>query len=280
MKINASHRLTGPDGRVVPSYDTPNRGGNFGSGKPDFLIIHYTAGGTADGAISWFRNPAAKASAHLVIDHNGAITQLAPFNIVTWHAGKSLWGGISGLNSYSIGIEIVNWGLLKGGPGNWKSYTGTSVPDSRVIAARHKNFEPSVVHGWEIFDEAQFGATVAAAQAIVAKYGIPAANVLGHDDISPGRKQDPGPAFAMDRFKGLVFGRASDDGIMMMVRSATGLNLRAGPGTGQPVLVNLPDGTLVRPMGSDGAWIQVTALDSSGNDDRTGWVHGNWLIDA
>lgn len=278
VKVSSAHRLVNDNNQQVPFTASPNIGGKLPNGKPDYLIIHYTAGGTADGAISWFKNPDAKAAAHLVIDHNGAITQMIPFDTVGWHAGKSSWKGIDGLNGHSVGIEIVNWGLLKGGPGAWRSSVGAMIPDSRVITARHKNFEPTTVHAWEMFDESQITAATAAAMAIVAHYGIPSSNVLGHDDIAPGRKQDPGPAFNMEAFKGKVFGRDDSTGTTMTVQSATGLKLRTGPGLDFSIIADLADGTKVVPMGRDGAWFQVTTLNASGQQDKTGWVHGNWLV--
>ncbi|MDQ6434503.1 N-acetylmuramoyl-L-alanine amidase [Mesorhizobium sp. LHD-90] len=277
MKVNANHRLVGNKNRQVPNDESPNGGTLLSGGAPRFLILHYTAGASGSGAIGWFNNPAAKASAHLVIDRNGAITQMMPFNRVAWHAGRSSWKGINGLNSHSVGIEIVNWGLLHGSAGAWRSWTGASVPDARAVLKRHKNFEPTRINAWEVFDEDQLDATVAAAAAIVTKYGIPEENVLGHDDISPLRKQDPGPAFDMDAFRAKVFGGSNDSGTTMRVESPTGLRLRSGPGTTFPSIATLPDGTPVAPMGSDGAWVEVTTLNAAGKQDKTGWVHGNWL---
>jgi N-acetylmuramoyl-L-alanine amidase len=74
--------------------------------------MHYTAATTAASATDWFLRPIAQASAHLLIDKDGAITQFAPFNIITWHAGTSIWHGLIGMNKYSIGIELVNAGRL------------------------------------------------------------------------------------------------------------------------------------------------------------------------
>jgi N-acetylmuramoyl-L-alanine amidase len=280
MKVNSSHRLINEDDNAVPFVSTTNKGGTLSGGKPKFLIIHYTAGGSAEGAIRWFQTAGANASAHLVIAKSGAITQMVPFNTVGWHAGRSTWKTINGLNAHSVGIEIVNWGLLFGAPGNWKSWTGAAVPDGRVMQAKHKNFEPNRVHAWEIFDEDQLNATVAAAAAIITKYNIPEESVLGHDDISPVRKQDPGPAFPMELFKSLVFGRSEVEGAVMKVSSATGLNLRTGPGINFDVVENLEDGRRVVPMGRDGAWWEVTTLNAAGEQDKTGWVHGNWLVNA
>ncbi len=97
------------DGKPVAQKQTPNVGGAL---KASLLIMHYTASQSAKGAISWLCNPNAKASAHLVIDLDGAVTQLAPFNRVTWHAGKSVWKRRSNCSGFSIGIELTNAGPL------------------------------------------------------------------------------------------------------------------------------------------------------------------------
>src|SRR3954462_1180108 len=99
-----SHLLYNADGEQVSFVPTPNRAGKY---TPQYLVMHYTAATSPNGSISWFQNPTAKASAHLLIDRDGHITQFAPFNIITWHAGVSQWNGINGLNSCSIGIELV-----------------------------------------------------------------------------------------------------------------------------------------------------------------------------
>ncbi|MCA1934437.1 MAG: N-acetylmuramoyl-L-alanine amidase [Asticcacaulis sp.] len=277
MRINTNHRLLGDGGASVPFVASPNVGGVLETGAPQFLIIHYTAGGTSDGAVSWFRRPDAKASAHLVIGHTGDITQMVPFNQVAWHAGKSSYGTVTGLNSCSVGIEIVNWGLLRGAPGNWTSYTGTPVPDSRVLVARHKNFDVTKSHGWEIYDEAQWQAVCLAASAIVAHYGISEDHVLGHEDIAPGRKQDPGPAFDMNRFRARIFGRHTTQAPLYEVTAQNGLSLRVGPGIDHQRLALLPNGQALRLLASDGLWWQVAVVDANGNDDLTGWVHSQWV---
>lgn len=277
MRVNENHRLVADNGRLVPFELTNNKGAQFGSGRPSYLIMHYTAGGTADGAISWFRNRESDASAHLVIDHNGAITQMVPFNTVAWHAGRSSWRNLVGMNQYAIGIEIVNWGLLNGEPGNWRNRVGGRVPDERVIRARHKNFDPSTMHGWEIFEQAQMEAALLAASAIVKHYGIPEQNLLGHDDVSPGRKQDPGPAFNLERFRAQLYGRSSNSDNLFKVVSGTGLTLRTGPGVSFNAIEMLKDGSLVRQIGADGVWFEVNPLSTGAPQDKIGWVHSGWL---
>ncbi len=279
MKVR-NHKLLRNDGKTVPFDNTPNK--SPGTITPTHLVMHYTAGGTLDGAVNWFNNSQAKASAQLVIGHDGAIVQMGAFNQKLWHAGKSRLGGLTGFNNFSIGIEVVNWGKLSGGPGNWRSWTGTLIPDNRVLIAKHRLDSTSA--GWEIFDEIQYEKSVQAAIAICDAYNIPEINLVGHDDISGYRgKRDTGPIFDMDRFKGRVFGRQNDNnasGGDFMVSSATGLNLREGPGLQYSAIKLLPNNTLVNFIETDGNWWLVAEIDSNGNENNSGWVHSRWLVET
>ena len=276
MKVSR-HKLLHDGGKGVPFDETPNKSGELSGGAPKYVVVHYTAGGSANGAINVFKNRNHKASAHLVVGHDGSITQMAKFDERCWHAGRSRWAGLNGLNSHSVGIEVANWGWLEGGPGNWRSWTGTKVSDDRVVQAAHRN--DGVLRGWEIYDEAQIDACVEMVRAIVEEYGLGPQHLLGHDDISPGRKQDPGPAWHMDRFRSLVFGRADDDGdieLTYRVVSRNGLNLREGPGIQHKKIKNLADGTIVMKTDTAGPWWMVSEM-VDGAPDETGWVHSNWL---
>lgn len=280
MRIRNS-RLVGDDNRTVPQETTPNQGSRLNGGQPRFLVIHYTSGGTMSGAVSWFKNPAANASAHLVIDHDGSIVQMVDFDTVAWHAGSSRWRGVRGVNSCSIGIEIVNWGKLRHtGSGGFASRVGTPVPSERVILDEHKH-APGRTEPWEVFDESQMMAAVRAAQAIVSEFGIQPWDVVGHDDISPRRKIDPGPAFEIDLFRSLVFGRSEDDwnNALFAVQSPSGLNMRDEPKLSGKLLKNLPDGTAVNLIEPHGLWWLVAEV-VDGDDDVTGFVHSNWLTPA
>ena len=94
MKV-INHRLADAQGQVVRFEATGNQAGFV---RPIYLIIHYTAGTSMQAAVSWLQNKHAKASAHLIIDRDGTVVQMVPFNKVAWHAGKSRWGELSGLN--------------------------------------------------------------------------------------------------------------------------------------------------------------------------------------
>lgn len=194
----SNHRLAGA--RYVPS---PNSGGAL---RPKFLVLHYTASGPGFDTAAYFARRAARASAHLVIGRDGTLVQCVPFNVRAWHAGQSRWTGVDGvacenLNRYAIGIELENWGPLRRSGPVWLSWNGRRV-EGAVIEARHRYGVPS--GGWETYPEAQIDAAAEAARAICAAYGI--AEILGHDDIAPGRKSDPGPAWDMDGFRGRVMG--------------------------------------------------------------------------
>ena len=89
---------------------SPNHSGEI---TPKFIVMHYTAGWSAEGSITWLTNKESKVSAHLVIARDGTITQLVPFNKKAWHAGPSVYDGYKNLNSHSIGIALDNAGWVE-----------------------------------------------------------------------------------------------------------------------------------------------------------------------
>ncbi|MGV8839104.1 MAG: N-acetylmuramoyl-L-alanine amidase [Bauldia sp.] len=195
-----NHRLFDDDD-PVDFVATPNMGGTV---TPRFLIMHYTAGTTAAGAISWLSDERASASAHLVIDRDGSVTQMVPFSRIAWHAGRSTWVGLTGLNAYSIGIELVNAGKLsQNGAGQWVNWAGNVIPPAEVAVMTHKN-ETSPA-GWHLFTQRQIDVAVEIGVVLRGRYAFE--DVIGHDDVAPGRKVDPGPAFPMVSFESRVMGR-------------------------------------------------------------------------
>jgi N-acetylmuramoyl-L-alanine amidase len=129
------------------------------------VVLHYTGMPTAEEALARMCDPAAKVSAHYMIDEDGQVTRMVPEDKRAWHAGRSYWRGLTDLNSASIGIELVN-------PGHeW---------------------------GYRSFTEAQMESLVPLLAAIIGRYNIPRANVVGHSDVAPVRKQDPGELFEWD----------------------------------------------------------------------------------
>jgi N-acetylmuramoyl-L-alanine amidase len=272
MKI-VRHRLVRDDGTPYPFVATPNVGGRV---DPRYLVIHYTAGRSAKESIRFLASKVARASAHVVIARDGTITQMVPFDRVAWHAGQSLWEGIVGLNQHSLGIELDNAGLLKRGPGGkWLAWFGDRVPEEEVSEAVHKNEKKEgIVRGWHEYTPKQIEAALELSSLLVRTYGI--RDVIGHDDISPIRKQDPGPLFPMSAFRGQVMGRHDEQPDVFIV--AEELNLRQGPGAEHPRIATLPSGTRVEVLDESGSWRRVDVLGTVGDDmDLQGWVHGRFL---
>lgn len=155
-----------------------------------FLVIHFTSGASGQSSINFWKTPVAKgASAHIVIERDGTVIQCRPFNRTCGHAGKSRWKGFDGLNSCSIGIELANAGDDAKLASKW-----SKLPP---VKARHKNGGP--IQNWEAYPEAQIAACAAVAKALVERYKLD--DVIGHDDIAPDRKNDPGPAMDMGKLR-------------------------------------------------------------------------------
>ena len=126
------------------------------------LVLHYTGMPDAAGAIARLRDPEAKVSAHYVVAEDGQILRLVPEDKRAWHAGRSSWRGIQDVNSASVGIEIVN---------------------------------PGHEFGYRPFPREQMDALVPLVADIVKRHRILPGYVVGHSDIAPDRKEDPGELF-------------------------------------------------------------------------------------
>lgn len=150
------------NGKLVAQKRTGNVGGRI---TPEYIVMHYDTASNETSAINWMINPKSKVSAHLHISRSGVVTQLAPFNIECWHAGKSEWKGVVGLNKHSIGIELQNTGS--------QEYTSIQILRALEVCKALSEF-------------------------------YPIKELVGHEDIAPGRKTDPGKLFPMDLFKGIV----------------------------------------------------------------------------
>jgi N-acetylmuramoyl-L-alanine amidase len=168
-----------------------------------FLVVHFTAGWSLDSTVEFWRTAQAKgAGAHLVIDRDGYTAQCRPFNQTAGHAGVSKWKDPNTgkmyhrLNSCSIGIELCNCGSLvrEKYPPGMGALSGYPIPR---MEARHKNGGP--VKKWEVYSTIQLYVARQIAQTLVARYRLD--DVIGHDDVSPNRKEDPGPAFPMATFR-------------------------------------------------------------------------------
>lgn len=175
-----------PDTRFVPAHTLRRPM----SSPPTLLVIHYTAtpAGTGPQVARAFQAPAAKASAHLVIDTNGAVIQCVEFDRQAAHAGVSSYRGRAGCNGYSIGIELVNPGPLQ--PDGNGGFTDTY---HRPFVGQAVEAPSGRYRYWAPYPAAQMEALVSATRYIVGHY--PIAAVTGHSHIAPGRKIDPGLAF-------------------------------------------------------------------------------------
>jgi len=132
-------------------------------GQPvSMLVLHYTGMESAEAALRQLTNPEAKVSSHYTIDEDGTVYVHVPEDRRAWHAGVSCWRGVTDVNAASIGIELVN---------------------------------PGHEFGYRPFAEPQMAALVALAREIVGRHAIPARNVIGHSDVAPARKTDPGELF-------------------------------------------------------------------------------------
>ena len=275
MRIR-NHRLVNDVPHSIAFMPSPNIGGII---EPRYLVIHYTAGSSAAGSISWLQNPASKVSAHLVIARDGTITQMVPFNRLANHAGKSQWGSVVGLNRHSIGIELDNAGQLIRSGGQWVSpISRRSYPDAEVTVAPHRHDPPGTApSGWHAYTEAQLDATISVSLALVNHYAL--TDVLGHDYIAPLRKRDPGPDFPMASVRTRVLGRGDDD-VSERYRTIAELNVRSGSGTGfAPVPGSpLPPATDVEVLARDSVWWQVDVVGTiNGVMDIVGWCHSKYL---
>lgn len=270
MKIQ-NHRLVASTGETpVQVKDSPNRGEVI---TPQYLVIHYTAGSSFSSSVAWLTNAQSSASAHLVIGLDGSIAQLVPFNRKAWHAGASQWGDLVGMNNHSIGIELDNPGRMRRVGSKWVSAFGREYPDSVVLQATHKHKDAPA--GWHTFTEAQLNACVAASHLIVTRYGLK--GILGHEDVSPFRKVDPGPAFPMESFRSKVLGRRDDLSDIFEVTTPD-TNLRTGPGTQHEILGKLKKGDQVMFIQNQLNWFRVVLIDSAIQaSEPEGWVHNSLL---
>ena len=130
------------------------------------IVLHYTGMMDAASAIERLSDPQSKVSCHYLVAEDGQVCRMVPEEKRAWHAGVSYWRGLQGLNSHSIGIEIVN---------------------------------PGHELGYRPFPEAQMDALIPLVADIKERYHITRGNVVGHSDIAPQRKQDPGELFPWAR---------------------------------------------------------------------------------
>jgi N-acetyl-anhydromuramyl-L-alanine amidase AmpD len=160
------------------------------------IIYHFTAGPKLEGTVQYFKNNPKQVSAHYVIGTDGRIVQMVALDRVSNHAGQSVLAGKQGVNSFSIGIEIVNWGALqqKGCPHLFCNHYGKKYSGQSPILARKQYWEP--------FTNDQYEALIRLTRYILSVTPT-ITHITGHEDIAIplGRKNDPGGAFDWNRIR-------------------------------------------------------------------------------
>ncbi len=264
-----NHRLVGENVSFRP---TPNVGGAL---APRYLVLHYTAGRSLESSVESLctQKPQGNASAHLVLGRDGRIVQLAPFNVVTWHAGVSQWSGLVGMNQYAVGVEMDNAGVMQQIGGQYTAWFGKVYPASEVLLAEHKH--GGGVKPWHAYTEAQIARALELAELLVAQYGLE--DVLGHEDIAPHRKTDPGPAFPLGAVKSRAIGR-TDDALPRYVVISPSLNIRKGPDASfETVAPALRKNTELQMLEPGARWSRVEVI---GATDIEGWVNNSFIVKA
>ena len=142
--------------------DTPSPNHDERPGPITMIVLHYTGMADAESAIERLRDPIAKVSAHYLVAEDGTVLRMVDESRRAWHAGASHWRDIDDVNSASIGIEIVN---------------------------------PGHEFGYRPFPDEQMGAVIRLVSTIKDRYGITRGNIVGHSDVAPTRKRDPGELF-------------------------------------------------------------------------------------
>lgn len=254
------------DNATVAQVPTVNRSGTM---TPLYIVCHDTASPiSAQGDIDWLAGKGGNrgSSAHFVVARDGKVTQLAPCNVITWHAGQSKWNGRSNCNSFSVGIEIDNPGsmsrindtTMRGWFGN---VVGNADDFERRATPQHGD------HWWMHYTPEQIEAVTGMCLAMIAAYGCK--EIITHWLISPGRKIDTNPLFPLEGLRNRVFGTQDkpppEPGDTAtnppFVADATVLvdktNLRREPKMGDNVVGPLPLNLRVDVMGQSGEWFLV-----------------------
>lgn len=152
----------------VIDYPSPNFNERPNGYSIDCIVLHYTDTSTLQEALDILTDPKCEVSSHYVIDEDGTIYRLVDDEKRAWHAGKSHWQGRDNVNHFSIGIELQNGGYHAG-----YALQGT----------------------WPEFSKPQIASLKNLLRHLIAKFSIDPSNIIGHSDVAPGRKIDPGPAF-------------------------------------------------------------------------------------
>jgi N-acetylmuramoyl-L-alanine amidase len=288
MKI-VNNRLVGDNVDFVEA----NNYGKKTTMIPTSIIIHYTAGDNGKTSVKYFALSTTKTSAHLVINEDGKVTQMVPFDKTAYHAGTSSYEGLTSFNNFSIGIEISNPGYLtkntKGtGYVTWleaSKANPTPVADDMVFEGTHRNSVTKMKYWYKYTDE-QIAVIEEICKLIAETYEIK--YILGHEEIAVGRKTDPGPAYPLDELRTKILNATPktlaekfresivpSNILKQGVVTAGKLNFRASASTEaekltDPILKN----TIVSIIKDEGDWYKVLHK-VKGWVKRTDLVHDN-----
>jgi N-acetylmuramoyl-L-alanine amidase len=244
--------------------------------NPDIIVLHYTGSNKIDVDIQTLFYSKKQVSVQFVIDLDGTIHQLMPVNKIAWHAGESRLGNRTELNKYSIGIEIVNAGFLtEKSDGSFITWYGDSVKKEDAVLLKHKNENKE--RYWHTYTKNQIDSVKKLCATLCDEFDI--GYIVGHDDISPGRKQDPGPAFPVEKISSLFLdnrkeatssttaSQQKDFGVVKVDK----LNIRQG-GSYQAAKVAMPitEGQNVEIIEEKDGWYKVETKIQ-------GWVKSDFI---
>jgi N-acetylmuramoyl-L-alanine amidase len=171
---------------MIEVIEAPSPNFDARTAPPDILVLHYTGMQTGEAALARLRDPQAKVSSHYMVEEDGRIFRLVPEERRAWHAGVSYWKGERNINGVSIGVEIVN---------------------------------PGHEFGYRPFPDVQIAAVIALVGDVRSRWQIGDDRIVGHSDVAPTRKDDPGELFPWKR----------------LAEAGHGLWVEAPPAPGQPM---------------------------------------------
>jgi N-acetylmuramoyl-L-alanine amidase len=204
----------------MQSVSSPNHDSRPPGSAVDILVLHYTGMRNAEAALERLIDPAAEVSAHYLIDEDGETFRLVDEARRAWHAGVAAWRGNRDINARSIGIELVN---------------------------------PGHEFGYRDFPSAQIAALIALCAGILERHPIPRRNVVGHSDVAPTRKADPGEKFPWVTLAAAGIGLWPDRAVDAESNGAAGLAARYGYDMSDPASAIAAFQRHFRPERIDGA---------------------------
>lgn len=193
------YKITNHQIEDIPYTQAHSHGGII---VPKFIIVHFTAGRSFEKSLRTLTGN--KVSAHLLIGRDGQVTQMVPFNIRAYHAGRSRWTdkngtNYNGMNGYSIGIEHDNAGKLTQIEHNkWETWFNEIITDPASVYTHTDGTH------WHSYTYKQLETSIEVLKSLCNEYDIPTENILHHSFVSPRRKSDAGPAYPLDKIKKII----------------------------------------------------------------------------